>query len=45
MCHSPGGNIVVVGDSQKYLHLYKVTEDNAFRLYELPAHAVLSALP
>uniref|UniRef100_A0A915ENJ4 Bromo domain-containing protein n=1 Tax=Ditylenchus dipsaci TaxID=166011 RepID=A0A915ENJ4_9BILA len=37
-CHSPGGNLVVMGDTHQYIRIYKVSDTGVERLYELQAH-------
>ncbi|KAI1718733.1 bromodomain-containing protein [Ditylenchus destructor] len=37
-CHSPGGNLVAMGDTHEHIRIYKVSEANVERLYEMEAH-------
>lgn len=40
MCHSPGGNLVVMGDTHQNIRIFQVSEHNVERLYQIAAHTV-----
>ncbi|KAI1722215.1 WD domain, g-beta repeat domain-containing protein [Ditylenchus destructor] len=37
-CHSPGGNLVAMGDTHEHIRIFKVSEASIERLYEMEAH-------
>uniref|UniRef100_A0A914BVI5 Uncharacterized protein n=1 Tax=Acrobeloides nanus TaxID=290746 RepID=A0A914BVI5_9BILA len=37
-CHSPGGNLVVIGDTHHYIRIYQILEDNIEKIFEYHAH-------
>lgn len=38
-CHSPGGNLVVVGDTHHFIRIYRLTEATIEKLHDIDAHA------
>lgn len=42
MCHSPGGNLVVIGDTHQNIRIFQVSENNVDRLLQVDAHTVIS---
>ncbi|MFH4980022.1 hypothetical protein AB6A40_006731 [Gnathostoma spinigerum] len=39
-CHSPGGNLVVVGDTHRYLHIYRIIpNEGVFKVNDIDAHS------
>lgn len=41
MCHSPGGNLVVMGDTHQNIRVFKISENNVERLFQVAAHTVV----
>lgn len=39
-CHSPGGNLVVIGDTHHYIRIYQIAEENIEKIFEHHAHTV-----
>ncbi|VDM38223.1 unnamed protein product [Toxocara canis] len=37
-CHSPGGNLVVVGDTHHFLRMYRVWRDRVEKIHDIQAH-------
>jgi bromodomain and WD repeat domain-containing protein 1/3 len=40
-CHSPGGNLIVAGDTHNYIHIYRISSDaGVVKLEDIAAHGV-----
>lgn len=39
-CHSPGGSLVVFGDTHHNLRIYKITRDSIIKVSDIEAHTV-----
>uniref|UniRef100_A0A9J2Q5S3 Uncharacterized protein n=1 Tax=Ascaris lumbricoides TaxID=6252 RepID=A0A9J2Q5S3_ASCLU len=37
-CHSPGGNLVVVGDTHHFLRIYRVAKERVEKIHDIQAH-------
>uniref|UniRef100_A0A914RDL5 WD_REPEATS_REGION domain-containing protein n=1 Tax=Parascaris equorum TaxID=6256 RepID=A0A914RDL5_PAREQ len=39
-CHSPGGNLVVVGDTHHFLRIYLVAKERVEKIHDIQAHTL-----
>lgn len=39
-CCSPGGNLVVIGDTHRFLRIFRLSEEGVLKLKDIEAHSV-----